>query len=346
MGPHPTATRPSLDRRGRGLENLRLSVTDRCNLRCSYCMPEETYTWLARERILTFEEIERLVRVFVGLGVRKVRLTGGEPLLRRGLDELVRRIASQPGVEDLAMTTNAVRLAPLAVPLRQAGLRRVTVSLDTLDPGRFQRMTGRDELAATLEGIDAALAAGFEGTKLNTVIIRGTNDDEIEAVLAFARKKGIEARFIEYMDVGGATHWSMDEVVPKHEILERIQACAGTIEEVPTDSDAPARRYRLADGTRFGIIASTTEPFCGHCNRSRLTADGHWLLCLYAREGLDLLTPLREGATDAELATLLTRGWSARDERGAEQRLEGERAPLSPEHLQRDPHLEMHTRGG
>ena len=332
---------------GRPLRNLRLSVTDRCNLRCSYCMPEEEYVWLPREDILHFEEIERLVDVFVGLGVDKVRLTGGEPLLRRDLPSLVARLAARPRIRDLAMTTNGVLLRDLAAPLKVAGLHRLTISLDTLHRDRFKALTRSDDLDRVLQGIDAA-APAFPGFKIDTVVIRGVNDDELGRMLAFGRERGAEVRFIEYMDVGGATHWSMSRVVSRAEILERLSHEYGPIEPILESSSAPADRYRTADGLVFGIISSTTQPFCSDCDRSRLTADGLWYLCLYARRGFDLRKPLREGASPAALGTLIESVWTMRTDRGAEDRLAArDRAPLIPiESLKRDPHLEMHTRGG
>jgi cyclic pyranopterin phosphate synthase len=340
-----------LDQYQRPLRNLRLSVTDRCNLRCSYCMPEKEYVWLPREDILHFEEIERLVDVFLDLGVDKVRLTGGEPLLRRDVPDLVSRLASRPRIRDLAMTTNGVLLADHAQPLKDAGLHRLTVSLDTLHRHRFEQLTRSDDLARVLDGIAAAAPLfqfPFHPLKIDTVVIRGTNDDELVDLVEYGRRHGAEVRFIEYMDVGGATHWSMDRVVPRREMLERLGAHYGAIAPVRETSSAPADRYRLPDGLVFGIISSTTEPFCEECDRSRLTADGVWYLCLYATSGVDLRRALRGGATDAELLQTIRKSWEGRRDRGAERRLaERDRAPLIPlATLRRDPHLEMHTRGG
>jgi GTP 3',8-cyclase len=336
-----------LDQFTRPLRNLRLSVTDRCNLRCSYCMPEPEYVWLPREDILQFEEIERLVDVFLDLGVDKVRLTGGEPLLRRDLPSLVARLAARPRIRDLAMTTNGVLLAEYADALASAGLHRLTVSLDTLQPQRFRDLTRSDELPRVLEGI-AAAAPLFPGLKLDTVAIRGTNDDELVDLIEFGRRYGAEVRFIEYMDVGGATHWSMDRVISRGEMLAALASHYGPIEPVDEISSAPADRYRLPDGAVFGIISSTTQPFCASCDRSRLTADGMWYLCLYASRGVDLRGALRRGAAPAELASIIRAAWEERRDRGAEDRLaERDRAPLIPiDTLRRDPHLEMHTRGG
>src|SRR5688572_1021082 len=332
----------------RKLRNLRISVTDRCNLRCQYCMPEEDYVWLPREEILHFEEVSRLVDVFISLGVDKVRLTGGEPLLRRDVAQLIRLLSAKPALRDLALTTNGVLLAEEAPALKDAGLHRVTVSLDTLDPERFTALTRRTTHAKVLEGIAAVPRAGFTDTKLDTVVIRGVNDDELAALIEFGRTIPAEVRFIEYMDVGGATRWSMDRVVSRHEMLERIARRYGRIEPIVEESTAPADRFRLPDGTTFGIISSTTAPFCSDCDRSRLTADGMWYLCLYAQKGIDLRRPLREGASVEVLKSLIAGSWTARTDRGAEDRLAlRERTPLlQVERLKRDPHLEMHTRGG
>lgn len=339
---------PLADVHGRFLRNLRVSVTDRCNLRCGYCMPEEEYVWLPREDILHFGEIAALADVFLDLGVDKVRLTGGEPLLRRDLPRLIRMLAAKPRIRDLAMTTNGVLLAEHAPALKAAGLHRVTVSLDTLDPQRFVRLTNRSTHAQVLEGIASVARAGFTSTKLDTVVMRGVNDDEMDALIEFGRSVRAEVRFIEYMDVGGATRWSLEQVVGREEMLDRLQRRYGRIEPVVETSTAPADRFRLPDGTTFGIISSTTAPFCADCDRSRLTADGLWYLCLYATRGIDLRGPFRGGAGPEELKALITGGWRSRTDRGAEERLAlGNRQPLVQiGGLKRDPHLEMHTRGG
>ena len=310
-------------------------------------MPEEDYLWLPREDILQFEEIERLVDQFLHLGVNKVRLTGGEPLLRRDLPALIARLSRKSAIRDLAMTTNAVLLAPNVHDLKRAGLHRLTISLDTLQRDRFIRLARFDELSRVLAGIDAAVDT-FPGFKMDTVLIRGVNDDELIPLLEFARARGAEMRFIEYMDVGGATNWSMSQVVSRDDMLKAIAAHFGPAEPLRDGGSAPADRYRLADGTVFGIIASTTEPFCRTCDRSRLTADGVWYLCLYAARGVDLRGPLRGGVSDEALRDLITSVWHARTDRGAENRLDvRERSPLIPlQALKRDPHLEMHTRGG
>jgi cyclic pyranopterin phosphate synthase len=334
---------------GRPLRNLRLSVTDRCNLRCEYCMPEDDYVWLPREDVLHFEETSTLVDVFLSLGVDKIRLTGGEPLLRRDVAALVAMIAAKPGLNDLALTTNGVLLADQIDALKTAGLGRITVSLDTLHRERFKALTRFDQLDAVHAGIAAARRV-YGGLKIDTVVIRGVNDDELIPLIEYGRSVNGEIRFIEYMDVGGASRWSPERVVPRREMLDTLTRHYGSI--VPIDepgSSAPADRYALPDGTTFGIIASTSDPFCRTCDRSRLTADGMWYLCLYATRGLDLRAPLRAGLPAAELRALIARGWSARDDRGAEDRLAlGDRRAFVPvqDLLRKDPHLEMHTRGG
>jgi len=336
------------DTLARPLASLRLSVTDRCNLRCRYCMPEDEYVWLPRASILTFEELDRVVRVFSRLGVRKVRLTGGEPLLRHDLPALVRLIARIPQIEDLALTTNGLLLAKQAAALRAAGLQRVTVSLDTLRPERMLAFAKSARHGEVLDGIRAARDAGFEHLKLNSVVIRGFNDDELAELLEFGRTEGAELRFIEYMDVGGATHWSMDQVVSQRDMLAALTRRYGPIAPIAGNGRAPAERFRLPDGTTFGIIASVTAPFCRTCDRSRVTADGTWFLCLYAGQGVDLRAPLRGGASDEELAALIRTTWQGRTDRGAEERLGvADRGALYRiDSLRADPHREMHTRGG
>ncbi len=338
---------PLRDTLDRPLRNLRLSVTDRCNLRCQYCMPEQEYVWLPRPDVLRFEEIARLVGIFADIGVDRVRLTGGEPLLRRDLPALVRLLAVTGRLSDIALTTNGVLLSQLARPLRDAGLHRVTVSLDTLVADRYAALTRLDALAAVLEGIRAARDV-FGGVKLDSVIVRGTNEDEMVPLMEFAKANASEIRFIEYMDVGGATAWSIEKVVTRQQMLDTLANRYGTIDAIEEASSAPAQRFRLPDGTVFGIIASTTTPFCRSCDRSRLTADGIWYRCLYATSGTDLRGPLRAGHSDAHLRSLIEAAWQARDDRGAERRLEErDRSTFIPrDALKTDPHLEMHTRGG
>jgi cyclic pyranopterin phosphate synthase len=337
------------DTLGRPLRNLRLSVTDRCNLRCEYCMPEDDYVWLPREDVLHFEETSALVDVFLSLGVDKVRLTGGEPLLRRDLPALVGMIAAKPGLKDLALTTNGVLLAAQAEALAAAGLGRITVSLDTLHRERFLKLTRFDQLDAVHAGIAAAHRV-WGRMKIDTVVIRGVNDDELAPLIEYGRSMDAEVRFIEYMDVGGASRWSDARVVSRREMLEMLGRRYGRIEPIDEPgSTAPAERFALADGTTFGIIASTTDPFCRTCDRSRLTADGMWYLCLYATRGIDLRAALRGGASVEELKDLIAGGWRARDDRGAEERLAlGDRRAFVPvqDLLKKDPHIEMHTRGG
>lgn len=336
------------DRLGRPLRSLRISVTDRCNLRCQYCMPEENYVWLPRGDLLSFEETSALVDVFLELGVEKLRLTGGEPLLRRDLPVLVRMLACKNGLRDLALTTNAVLLAESARALREAGLHRVTISLDTLRPERFKALTRSDAHQKVLEGIEAALGTGFKNLKLDAVIMRGTNDDELTDLIEFGKKVGAEVRFIEYMDVAGATRWSAERVFSRAAILASLTRHYGPVTHIARDGSAPAERFVLPDGTSFGVISSTTAPFCRSCDRSRLTADGIWYLCLYAKTGADLRQAIRAGMSKEEIRRLISAAWRERNDRGAEQRLQSDhRGAFVPiQELRSDPHLEMHTRGG
>ena len=337
---------------GRPLKSLRLSVTDRCNLRCVYCMPEEDYVWLPRETILTFEEMATLTGYFTDLGVDKVRLTGGEPLLRRDLPRLVRLLLQNRRITEIALTTNGVLLADQVQSLYEAGLHRITVSLDTLRPERFRQLTRRDEYARVLEGIESVGRAGFTGLKLDTVAIRGFNDDELVALIEFGKHYQAEVRFIEYMDVGGANDWSPEKVLSRAAILENLGKHYGTIEPVPPRGSAPAQQFLLPDGTSFGIIPSTTTPFCSTCDRSRLTADGMWYRCLYATTGTDLRKPLRAGLSADDMRGYIRAGWESRRDRGAEDRKALERAGrrdgglIDIDRLREDPHLEMHARGG
>ena len=341
----------AVDTLGRPLRALRVSVTDRCNLRCQYCMPEEDYVWLPRETLLTFEEIAKLTNTFTSLGVDKVRITGGEPLLRKNLPALIAVLRQNSKIKDIALTTNGILLTEQAQSLYEAGLDRVTVSLDTLNEDRFKALTKRNTFHQVLEGIDSVGKTGFQDLKLDTVAMQGFNDDELADLIEFGKKVGGEVRFIEYMDVGGANDWSADKVLSCAAMLQKLSAHYGLIEPIIEDSWAPAKRFRLPDGTTFGIIASTTLPFCSTCDRSRLTADGMWYLCLYAKIGIDLRQPLRAGATEEELRSLLLSTWQARTDRGAEERKELERGNtrgrfVEIERLRQDPHLEMHARGG
>jgi cyclic pyranopterin phosphate synthase len=323
-----------LDARGRALRDLRVSVTDRCNFRCPYCMPRELFgadhAFLPRSELLSFEEITRVVAVFAALGVTKVRLTGGEPLLRRDLPDLVRRVAAVPGVEDVAMTTNGSLLGGCAAALRDAGLDRVTVSLDSLEPEVFRVLADSAvPLEQVLGGIDAAAAAGLP-VKLNTVLRRGVNDGGLLDLVAYARERAFTLRVIEYMDVGTTNGWVLDEVVPSAEVRERV-AAVHPLE--PVGLDGTASRWRFADGRgEIGFVSSVTEPFCGTCTRARLTAVGELFTCLFASRGTDLRSALRAGATDDELRALVGGRWATRDDRYSEQRGEaagGPRAEMS-----------------
>ena len=314
------------DALGRPLRDLRISVTDRCNFRCGYCMPAELfgerYEFLPRSELLTFEEIERLARLFVDLGVRKLRVTGGEPLLRADLPKLVARLAALPGVEDLALTTNGVLLPRLARPLAEAGLRRVTVSLDSDDEEAFLAMNGgKMSVARVLEGIEAAERAGLAPLKVNCVVRRGVNDHTIVALARRFHGSGHVLRFIEYMDVGTRNGWDLSHVVPAEEIAARLDAALG-IE--PIDRSYPgevAERWRYKDGGgELGIIASVTRPFCRDCSRARLTTAGQLVTCLFASGGTDLRAPLRAGASDDELRAAIERVWLRRADRYSELR--------------------------
>jgi cyclic pyranopterin phosphate synthase len=334
------------DRNSRWLKDLRISVTDRCNFRCTYCMPDDEYVWIARREILSFEEISRLARLFVALGVDKIRLTGGEPLLRRDLDKLIRQLAAIEGLQDLCLTTNGSLLAEKACALAAAGLKRLNVSLDTLDAEKFARIRQRGDLSAVVAGLFAAKAAGFQRIKLNAVIERGVNEADILPLVEFARAHGFTMRFIEYMDVGNANHWISEKMVAKREIIETINGRYPLREVGRDSSSAPAVDYEFVDGSgEVGVIASVTEPFCGSCTRGRLTADGKLVTCLFAAQGHDLKVLLRNGATDDEISQLIIGVWSRRDDRYSDERLE---AMQSPSGYQAKEHrkLEMITLGG
>ncbi len=308
------------------MKDLRISVTDRCNFRCTYCMPLDKYEWIDRSEVLTFEEIARLARLFISLGVEKIRLTGGEPLLRRDLERLVALLAPLD-IKDLSLTTNGSLLAEKAHGLAAAGLRRVNVSLDTLNPEKFQRMTRRDDLPKILDGLRAAEGAGLAPLKINAVIERGVNDDEILALVEFARGRGFPVRFIEFMDVGNANNWRSDRTVTKAEILGIINARWPLREAGRAGGNAPAVDYEFADGGgSVGIIASVSEPFCGDCTRARLTADGKLVTCLFSDRGHDLKGLLRGGATDEAIVQAIGAVWGARGDRYSEERLEAMRS--------------------
>ncbi|MBI3939603.1 MAG: GTP 3',8-cyclase MoaA [Acidobacteria bacterium] len=313
----------TLDILKRPVRDLRISVTDRCNYRCTYCMPRDEYTWIDRAKILSFEEIERIVRLFLLLGVDKIRLTGGEPLLRKDLEKLIGRLVSLDGLKDLSLTTNGASLAEKAEALAWAGLRRINVSLDTLSPEKFRQLTKRGNLQDVLSGIFAAQKAGLNPVKINAVILRGTNDDEIIDLVQFARQHGLEMRFIEYMDVGNANSWSLEKTVPKKEILQTVHSRFPLAEVGRRDGHAPAVDYRFLDGGgNIGIIGSVTEPFCSSCTRARLTADGRLVTCLFAQQGYDLKKPMRGGASDEWICEAIASVWSRRQDRYSDLRWE------------------------
>ncbi len=334
----PDASRAaSVDRLGRAVRDLRISVTDRCNFRCPYCMPRQVFghDWhfLPRAELLTFEEIVRLASLFVDLGVRKLRLTGGEPLLRRDLADLVARLAALPGI-DLALTTNGSLLARHAEELRSAGLGRVTVSLDALDEPTFHRMNDAPYTAAeVLAGIAAAESAGFRPIKVNAVVVRGMNEHAILPLVERFRGSGHIVRFIEYMDVGTTNAWRLDQVVPAREIVERIAAVHPLEPVEPAYRGEVGRRWRFADGGgEIGIVASVSQPFCGDCSRARLSAEGQVYTCLFAAAGHDLRGPLRAGESDDELRARIAAIWAARTDRYSELRAsasEANRAEMS-----------------
>ena len=304
-------TRLLTDTYGRVVRDLRISVTDRCNFRCVYCMPAEGMKWLPRAEILTFEEIERVARLFVQqLGVESIRLTGGEPTVRAELPVLVRMLADSRRPDgqpiDVALTTNGAKLDRLAQPLREAGLARINISVDSLQRQRFAEITRRDALDEVLSGINAAVKAGLDPVKVNVVVVRGWNEDEIVDFAEFGRRTGVQPRFIEFMPLDGGETWSMDQVVGADEIVAAIDAVY-PLEEVEHGPE-PASRWRYRDGAgEIGVIPSVTKPFCGDCDRVRLTADGSFMTCLFARDDFDFRTAIRSGATDGELADLAAR---------------------------------------
>ena len=334
------------DRFGRPVKDLRISVTDRCNYRCTYCMPLDEYDWLDKREVLTFEEITRLARLFMRLGVEKIRLTGGEPLARRGLEDLIARLSAIEGLRDICLTTNASTLADKAAALKAAGLRRLNVSLDSLDPDRFRRITRRGDLAKVLDGLFAAKTLGFAPIKLNAVIERGVNDDEIVPLVAFAREHGFAIRFIEFMDVGNANRWQSDRMVSKREMLDVIRAHFPLREVGRAGGSAPSVDYQHADGCGdIGVIASVTEPFCTSCTRARLTADGKLVTCLFAAAGRNLKVLLRGGIDDDALLGVLRDAWHRRADRYSEERLAALRSGSGYDPQQRKK-IEMISLGG
>ena len=334
------------DAYNRPIKDLRISVTDRCNYRCTYCMPLEEYVWIDRSEILSFEETTRLANMFVGMGVEKIRITGGEPLVRKDLHRLVGMLSDIEGLRDLCLTTNASLLTEQIEDLAAAGLKRINVSIDTLDTDRFKQITKRGDLDKVLEGLFAAKKLGLQPIKINAVIERGMNDDDIIPLVEFAREHGFSMRFIEYMDVGNANNWISEKIVSKKEILERINAHY-PLREVGRDSGtAPAVDYEFIDGIGdVGVIASVTEPFCSSCTRARLTADGKLVTCLFSDHGHDLKTLMRTGATDEQLIEVISSVWSKRTDRYSDERLA---AMQSPEGYQPKAHrkIEMITLGG
>jgi cyclic pyranopterin phosphate synthase len=325
-GTSAQASRGLRDSFGRPLHDLRISVTDRCNFRCTYCMPKEVFgrdfQFLARTEILTFEEITRLARIFVSRGVGKIRITGGEPLLRSDLEKLIAMLAGIDGLKDLTLTTNGSLLKRKVRALKRAGLRRITVSLDSLDDDVFRTMNDVDfPVSRVLQGIEAAVEVGLAPVKVNMVVKKGVNDHSVLEMARYFREKGQTIRFIEFMDVGSSNGWRLDDVVPAAAIVSMINA------EMPLEPVAPdyrgevAKRYRYVDGSgEIGIIASVTQPFCGDCTRARLSADGRLFTCLFAARGHDLRAPLRAGETDEEIAERLRSIWGARDDRYSELR--------------------------
>jgi cyclic pyranopterin phosphate synthase len=294
-----------VDKFGRTVTKLRVSVTDRCNMRCLYCMPEEGLKWTPREEVLTFEEITRVVRLSSELGVRKIRITGGEPLLREGVEELIYILSQVPGIQSVSMTTNGYFLRERAEALAQAGLRGINISLDSLRPEKFKKIIRRNYFDRVIEGIDAAERAGFYPIKINAVVIRGYNDDEIEDFARLSLTRPYKIRFIEFMPIDGRGMWKGDLVVTKAEILERVSRVSEIVEVVNGDR-GPARNYRFKNGNgEIGVIASVSQPFCGSCNRIRLTADGKIMTCLFALDEHDVKGLLRGNGTDDEIKDFL-----------------------------------------
>ncbi len=307
----------------RPIRDLRISVTDRCNFRCTYCMPFDEYEWIPREELLTYEEIARLASIFVQLGVDKIRLTGGEPLVRKDLEKLVGKLAGLKGLADLCLTTNGSLLAEKVSALVSAGLKRITVSVDTLQPEKFRKMTQRGDLNRVLEGLFAAKAHGLAPIKINTVVERGVNDDEILDLVEFSRHNGFAIRFIEYMDVGNSNGWNPRKVVSKKEILETVRARFPLKEIGREHGSAPSVDYQFPDASGdLGVIASVTEPFCSSCTRVRLTADGKLVTCLFSERGHDLRALVRNGSSDEDIAGTISGIWRARKDRYSDERLE------------------------
>ena len=338
---HPVTAQDTLER---PLKDLRISVTDRCNYRCNYCMPFDEYVWIEKDELLSFEEIVRVASVFLKLGVEKIRLTGGEPLVRRNLEDLIKGLMTLDGLEDISLTTNASLLADKAHILKSAGLRRINVSLDTLREDRFREMTKRGDLSRVLDGIEAARQAGLDPIKINTVVIKDVNDDEILDMVDYSRANGFEIRFIEYMDVGNSNDWRMSHTVPKQKILDVVEAAYPLEAMGRRDGRAPAEAFRFKDGKGLvGIIGSVTEPFCSSCSRGRMTADGRFVTCLFAESGFDLRSILRSGASDDELSEAILKVWNGRADRYSDLRWDAMRSGAS---MSAGKKIEMITLGG
>jgi cyclic pyranopterin phosphate synthase len=341
--------KPATDRLGRPLRDLRVSVTDRCNFRCPYCMPAEIYgegyRFMPRPELLRFEEIERLARLFVELGVEKIRITGGEPLLRHQLPKLIERLAAIEGVRDLTLTTNGFLLAKHARELKDAGLQRLTVSLDSHDEAVFRRMSGRGiHPARVIEGIEAAAKAGLTPIKINCVVQRGVNDHQVVELARYFKGSGHILRYIEFMDVGTLNHWELSQVAPAREIVKRIDAAFPLEPLEPRYRGEVANRYAYRDGSgEIGVIASVSQPFCGDCTRARLTIEGKLVTCLFAAGGEDLRAPLRSGASDDALREFIRGVWSKRGDRYSEERAAHTDAAG---HVEPTPKIEMYQIGG
>lgn len=334
-----------VDALNRPIKDLRISVTDRCNFRCSYCMPLDEYDWIHKKEILTFEEISRLATLFVRLGVEKIRLTGGEPLVRQNLDRLVAKLSSIGGLKDLCLTTNGALLAEKVAALKASGLKRVNISVDSLSPEKFRQMTKRGDLSKVLEGIFAAKRHGLHPIKLNAVIEKGLNEDDILSLVEFSRDNGFALRFIEYMDVGNSNDWTSGKLVSKKEIIEKINGQYPLKEVGRAGGSAPSVDYEFIDGRGdVGVIASVTEPFCSSCTRVRLTADGKIVTCLFSGIGHDVKGLLRGGATDEEISKFIVSIWEKRADRYSAERLEALRsANYDPKNHKK---IEMISLGG
>jgi len=333
------------DTLSRPLTDLRISVTDRCNFRCSYCMPLEEYTWAEKSEILSFEEIARLARLFVSLGVTKVRLTGGEPLVRSNLPQLINKLSRIDGLDDICLTTNGSLLEEQAKSLAAAGLKRINVSLDTLDRAKFKRITNRGNLSQVLAGIFEAIAQGLQPVKINAVVVRGENEHDVVRLADFSRKYGFEMRFIEYMDVGNVNEWTKSKTVTKKEILSLINE-RFPLEKTTRTVDGPSVNYKYLDGQgTVGVIASITEPFCSNCTRARITAGGKLVTCLFSARGHDLKGFMRDGATDSELLGRIRSIWRRRTDQYSENRIEDRKLNILSKTLNAKK-LEMISLGG